>query len=116
MTQDQTIVIRVRQVLPDSKYGIEFPEDQWSYLTIEAFDSSDTRLEHQYRRIWIEPYQHTSLEVTPILKYVEAVTMYEFTFTPNISATAGDILSIEFTTADGLMDNLFPEDLGKTIE
>ena len=42
--------------------------------------------------------------------------MYEFKFTPNVSATAGDILSIEFTTADGLMDNLFPEDLGRTIE
>ena len=51
-----------------------------------------------------------------MLKYTNAITMYEFSFTPNVSASAGDIISIEFTTTDGLIDDLYDEMLGKTIE
>lgn len=102
MTVNQDITIRVYHLLPDSDDGVYFTEDQWNYLTIEAYNSGDTVLEHQYTRVWIEPYQHTSLQVTPILKYAGATTMYEFVFTPNVSASAGDFVSLEFTTADGL--------------
>lgn len=41
--------------------------------------------------------------------------MYEFVFTPNVSASAGDFISLEFTTADGLESVLYSNDLGKTI-
>ena len=41
--------------------------------------------------------------------------MYEFTFSPNVSAAVGDIISLEFTTTDGFKDNLFSEDMGMTI-
>ena len=41
--------------------------------------------------------------------------MYEFTVTPNVSATAGDYILIDFKTADGLYANLFPTNLGKSI-
>ena len=42
--------------------------------------------------------------------------MYEFTFTPNVSAAAGDYISIEFTTNDNLETTLFSNDLGRTID
>lgn len=50
-----------------------------------------------------------------MLDYINAVTMYELSFTPNASVTAGDVISIEFTTNDGLEDALFEDKLGKTV-
>ena len=102
MTVGQDIKIRVYHLLPDSDDGVYFPNDQWNDLKLTAYDSSDNVLEHEFLRFWIEPYQHTSLQVTPILKYAGASTMYEFVFTPNVSASVGDYISFEFTTADNL--------------
>ena len=115
MPTNQDIKIRIYHLLPDSDDGVFFPEHQWNYLSIEAYNSANTRLEHQYARVWIEPYQHTTLQVTPILKYAGANTLYEFVFTPNVSAAAGDSISFEFTTADHLESVLFSNDLGNTI-
>ena len=55
MFHSQSIKIKVFHELPDSDNGVFFPEHQWNYLTIEAYNSGDTILEHQYKRIWIEP-------------------------------------------------------------
>lgn len=116
MTAGQDIKIRIYHLLPDSDDGVFFTEHQWNELSIEAYNSANTLLEHQYARLWIEPYQHTSLMVTPILKYAGAVTMYEFTFTPNVSAAAGDYISVEFATNDNLETTLFSNDLGRSID
>jgi hypothetical protein len=56
-----------------------------------------------------------SFDVQPALDYINAVSIYEFTVTPNVSVTAGDYISIEFTTGDGLYSDLFANNLGKTI-
>ena len=95
---------------------MQFPTQQWNNLKIEAYNSADTLLEHQYQRVWIEPYQHHSLDVKPILKHVGAQTLYEFTFTPNVSASVGDVIVIEFATADGYQTSLFDDTLGFTID
>ena len=42
--------------------------------------------------------------------------MYEFAFTPNVSAAAGDYISVEFTTNDYLETTLFSNDLGRSID
>ena len=42
--------------------------------------------------------------------------MYEFTFTPNVSAAAGDYISVEFATNDNLETTLFSNDLGRSID
>lgn len=76
MTTGQVITVRVYNELPDAFNGIYFPNHQWNYLVIKAYNSANTLLQHQYTRIWIEPYQHTSLQVTPILKYAGATTIY----------------------------------------
>ena len=115
MTAGQDITIRVYHLLPDSDDGVYFPNDQWNYMTLHAYDSSDSILEHEFLRVWIEPYQHTSLQVTPILKYSGASTMYEFVLTPNVSAAAGDYISFEFTTSDNYQTTLFSNTLGQTI-
>ena len=110
---------RLRRALPACALqcgpfrGIEFPEQQWSYLSIEAYDSADTILEHQYLRKWIDPYHHTSLAVNPILNYVQAVSVYEVSFSANVSASDGDFISLEFTTSDLFKTStLFDNDLG----
>jgi hypothetical protein len=56
--------------------GAYFPQHQFNYLTIKSYNAVGTLLEHQYVRTWLEPYQHTTLTVTPILKYVSATTLY----------------------------------------
>ena len=76
MTANQDIKVKIFHLLPDTHDGVYFPQDQWNNLKIYAYNSANTVLEHQYAHIWIEPYHHTSLMVTPILKYVEAVTLY----------------------------------------
>jgi len=55
------------------------------------------------------------LTVTPSLAYVGATTLYEFSVTPNVSASAGDSVLIEFTTSDDYKTSLFPTNLGVTI-
>lgn len=94
MTAGQLITVWVYQQLPDAYNGIYFPNIQWNYLAIKAYNTGGTVLEHQYARYWIEPYHHTSLQVTPILKYVGATTLYEFAFTPNVSVAVGDVISV----------------------
>lgn len=115
MTVGQQISVKVFHELPDAYNGAYFSETQWSYLKIEAYNSANTRLEHQYIRLWIEPYQHTSLQVSPILTFIGATTVYEFAFSPNVSAAVGDVISVEFTTNDGYQTSLFSETLGRTI-
>ena len=55
------------------------------------------------------------MDVQPALDYINAVSIYEFTVTPNVSVTAGSYINIEFTTGDGLYSDLFSTSLGKTI-
>ena len=110
-----TVTLRIDQINPDGFYGVLVPDIKWNYLMITAHSSAGTVLEHQYAQIWIEPYEHLSLTVQPALDYVDAVSIYEFTVTPNVSSTAGDSILLQFTTADGLYSNLFPVDLGKSI-
>ena len=66
-------------------------------------------------RVWTEPYGHPSLVVSAVLNYVGVSTLYEFSVTPNVSASAGDTILIEFTTADGLEKSLFSITLGLSI-
>ena len=66
-------------------------------------------------RAWTEPYGHASFAVSSVLNYVGASTLYEFSVTPNVSAVVGDTIMIEFTTADGLENPLFSNNLGATI-
>ncbi len=56
-----------------------------------------------------------SFNVQPVLDYINAVSIYEFTVTPNVTVTAGDYILLEFTTGDGLYADLFSVNLGKTI-
>ena len=114
MTHGQDIKIRIYHLLPDQHDGVYFPADQWNHPKIYAYNSANTILEHQYAHVWVEPYHHTSLTVNPILNYVSAVTLYEFAFTPNVSASAGDRIALEFRTTDALED-MFTDDLGSTI-
>ena len=73
-------------------------------------------LEHQYLRHWIQPYQATSLSVQPILNYINAVSAYSVSFTPNASASAGDVISLEFTTSDSFYTStLFSNTLGLPV-
>jgi hypothetical protein len=53
--------------------------------------------------------------VVPALKYINAVSLYEFTVTPNVSVSTGHFISIEFTTDDEYYNNLFSTTLGKTV-
>jgi hypothetical protein len=56
-----------------------------------------------------------SLNVIPALDYVDATSIYDFTVTPNVTVAAGDYILLQFTVADGLYFNLFPDNLGKNI-
>lgn len=76
MTAGQLISVKVFQELPDAYQGVYFTQQQFNYLIIKAYNSAGTVLEHQYVRLWIEPYQHTTLQVTPILTYTGATTLY----------------------------------------
>lgn len=55
------------------------------------------------------------MNVVPALTYINAISIYEFTVTPNVSASNGDFIIIEFTTDDEYYSNLFNINLGKTI-
>lgn len=115
MTAGQLISVKVTQELSDAYEGVYFTQQQFNYLTIMAYNAANTLLEHQYVRLWIEPYQHTTLQVTPILTYTGATTLYEFSFTPNVSAAAGNVISVEFITNDEYKTSLFSETLGRTV-
>jgi hypothetical protein len=65
--------------------------------------------------VWVEPYEHLSLDVNPALHYIDAVNFYEFSVTPNTSIAAGNYILLEFKTDDEQFDNLFDVNLGKTI-
>ena len=53
MTAGQLISVKVFQELPDAYQGVFFTQQQFNYLTIKAYNSGGTILEHQYVRLWI---------------------------------------------------------------
>lgn len=107
MPANQLIAVKVVQELPDAFIGVYFTQIQFNYLSVKAYNAAGTLQEHQYIRLWISPYQQTTLQVTPILTYTGATTLYEFSFTPNVSAAIGDVISVEFTTNDLYQTSLF---------
>jgi hypothetical protein len=62
--------------LPDAYQGVYFTQSQFNYLSVKAYSAANALLEHQYVRTWINPYQQTTLQVTPILTYTGATTLY----------------------------------------
>ena len=116
MPAGYTITLWVDTFAPTSYYGAKIPSIQWNTFKIYAYKTGGSLVEQNVFRIWTEPYGHSSFAVTPALTYVLAQTLYEFTVTPNISASAGDTILIEFTTNDGLTtSNLFSNTLGASI-
>lgn len=83
------------------------PNIKWNFIKIAAYNSVGTILEHQYAELWIEPYNHLSFTAQPALDYASAVSVYEFSVTPNVSVSVGDYILLEFKTADGLYSDLF---------
>lgn len=114
MNAGTTITLWVDIFSPDTYYGAKVTYIQWNQFKIWAYKSG-TLSEQQVYRVWTEPYGHASFSVSPVLNYVSASTLYEFSVTPNVSASAGDTILIEFTTADGLEDPLFSNNLGASI-
>ena len=114
MNSGATITIRVNTFAPDTYYGARVPQSQWNNFKIWAY-KSNVLVEQQVFRVWTEPYGHPSLAVSAVLNYVGVSTLYEFAVTPNVSASAGDTILIEFTTADGLETSLFSNTLGASI-
>jgi hypothetical protein len=116
MPSGTTITLWVDTFAPNSYYGANVPSIQWNTFQIYAYKSGGTLVEQNIYRIWTEPYGHASLSVSAALSYIGASSVYEFSVTPNISASAGDTILIEFTTSDGLTtSNLFSNTLGASI-
>lgn len=101
------MTLKIDHINPDNFYGVLVPNIKWNYIKISAYNSGGTILEHQYAEIWIEPYNHLSFNVQPALDYSSAVSVYEFSVTPNVSISAGEYILLEFATADGLYTDLF---------
>ena len=114
MNSGATITLRVNTFAPDNYYGARVPQNQWNNFKIWAYKSNVLR-EQQVFRVWTEPYGHPSLVVSAVLNYVGVSTLYEFSVTPNVSASAGNTILIEFTTADGFEKSLFSITLGLSI-
>ena len=76
MPVNNLITLRLDHVNPDSYNGLKIPNYQWNYFKITANNAANTVLEQQYASIWVEPYNHLSLTVTPALNYVSAVSIY----------------------------------------
>ena len=91
MNAGSVITIWVDTFAPDTYYGARIPNTQWNDLKIFAYKGSTLR-EQKVHRVWTEPFHHASFAVSSVLKYAGASTLYEFSVTPNVSATAGDTL------------------------
>lgn len=72
----QLITLRIDHLNPDAYHGVLITGTQWNYLKITAHASDQSILEHQYAEVWVEPYEHISLEVEPALTYINAVSIY----------------------------------------
>lgn len=97
MIAGTVITLRVDTLYGDNHVGLYVPSTQWNNFKIYAYRANGTLVEQQVTRVWVEPYDIVSgstLTVNPILKYVGATTLYEFTVTPNISASVGDVILI----------------------
>jgi hypothetical protein len=57
------ITLKIDHINPDNFYGILVPNIKWNYIKITAHSSVGTVIEHQYAEIWVEPYNHISLNV-----------------------------------------------------
>lgn len=93
MTAGTQITLWVDTFAPTLYYGAKVNSNQWNTFKIYAYHSS-VLVEQNVFRIWTEPYGHPSLVVSPVLNYVNVATLYEFSFTPNISASSGDSILI----------------------
>ena len=101
MNAGTTITLWVDTFAPDAYYGAKAPSMQWNNFKIYAYRSGTWR-EHKVFRVWTEPFGHASFTASSVLKYINAANLYEFSVTPNVSATTGDTILLEFTTGDGL--------------
>jgi hypothetical protein len=93
MSAGTNILLWVDTFAPTNYYGAMVGSTQWNTFKIYAYKSGSL-VEQNVYKIWTEPYGHVSLAVTPNLNYVGATTRYEFSVTPNISASAGDTILI----------------------
>jgi hypothetical protein len=114
MNAGTQITLWVDTFAPSSYYGAKSSAIEWNSFKIYAYHSG-TLVEQAVTRIWSEPFGHVSFTPSPALTYVGATTLWEFAVTPNISASAGDTILMEFQTADGIQASLFSNNLGVTI-